>query len=275
VFKNIKMKVKMNTLYIVGTPIGNLKDITFRAVETLQKVDFIACENTAHTIVLLKQYKINKPLVSYHKFSERQKSNEIIERILAGESCALVSDAGMPAISDPGAILVREAIDKGIKVESVPGVSAITTAISISGLDYIGFSFLGFLPEKDKDKRTILSNFKESLYPLVLYVAPHDLEKISQFLLKELGDRKVTAVKELTKIYETVYETSLSNFEIDNTKGEFVLIIHPAEKKELEDGEIIELIKQELQKGRTKKETVSYLSRKYNINKNRIYQLTL
>ena len=194
---------------------------------------------------------------------------------MSGQDCALVSDAGMPAISDPGAILVKEALNKGIKVESVPGPSAVTSAISISGLEYNAFSFLGFLPEKEKDKRTILENFKNSIYPLVLYVAPHDLEKTANFLLKELGDRKVTAVKEITKIYETVYETSLSNFEIDNMKGEFVLIVHPVEKKELSDSEILELIKTELNKGKSKKETVVYLSKKYDINKNRIYELTI
>lgn len=265
----------MGKLYVVGTPIGNLKDITYRAIETLAEVDFIACENTAHTGILLNHYDIKKPLVAYHKFSEVQKSKEIVSRILNGENCALVSDAGMPAISDPGAILVKVAFENGIIVESIPGPSAITTAISISGLEYKGFSFLGFLPEKEKEKVHIIDNFKNSIYPLVLYVAPHDLEKIGSFLFNYLGDRKVTVAKELTKLYETIYDTTLKSFEIENNKGEFVLIIHPAIIKKMDDDEIVELIKEELESGKTKKEAINLINIKYKINKNRLYSLSL
>ena len=191
------------TLYIVGTPIGNLKDITYRAVETLASVDMIACEDTRHTSVLLKHYGISKPLVSYYKQKEKATSVKIAEALEEGKNVALVTDAGMPCVSDPGAVLVKECRERGIRIESVPGPSAVVTAMAVSGITDGKFAFIGFLPDKNAGRRELLSATSAYALPLVFYAAPHDLKKTLAELLNAYGDRRVTVVKELTKIHES------------------------------------------------------------------------
>lgn len=262
------------TLYIVGTPIGNLKDITYRAVETLASVDMIACEDTRHTTVLLKHYGISKPLVSYYKQKEKAASVKIAEALEEGKNVALVTDAGMPCISDPGAVLVKECRDRGIRIESVPGPSAAVTAMAVSGITDGKFAFIGFLPDKNADRRELLSTMSAYVLPLVFYAAPHDLKKTLAELLNTYGDRRVTVVKELTKIHESVYEGTLSSVEIEDERGEFVLIVEPAEKSG-EKADPAEALEELLRNGVSPAEASRRVALKCNLNRNAVYALAL
>ena len=216
-------------LYVVGTPIGNLGDMSPRAVETLEKVDFIAAEVTRVTIKLLNHFEIKKEMLSYYEHNKNQKGNLIIERMLKGESCAVVSDAGMPAISDPGEDLVRKAREVGIEVESVPGPSALITAISISGFPCGRFCFEGFLSMNKISRRSHLEELKTEKRTMVFYEAPHKLPATLKDMLSYFGDRKIVLVRELTKIHETVKHWTLKEaaeyYSENAPKGEFVLIV--------------------------------------------------
>ncbi|MFI3229893.1 MAG: 16S rRNA (cytidine(1402)-2'-O)-methyltransferase [Bacillota bacterium] len=262
------------TLYLVGTPIGNLKDITYRAVETLGAVDIIASEDTRHTRILLDHYGIKKPLISYHMHKEREGTEEIIDILMQDKSVALVSDAGMPCISDPGAILVAEIHKRGLDVKVVPGATAVASAVALSGASTGGFTFVGFLPEKLKDKKAIVENLKTIAMPLVFYSAPHDLEKTISFLFDALGDRKLWAVKEITKMFETVYIGSLSNINIANMRGEFVLIVDGANvtKDEIDIKSELQIL---LDNGSSKSQAVKDIAKKYGIAKNKVYEVSL
>lgn len=225
-------------LYVVGTPIGNLGDMSPRAVKTLDEVDFIAAEDTRVTVKLLNHFGIKKEMLSYYEHNKNAKGNLIIERILKGESCALVSDAGMPAISDPGEDLVREARKAGIEVESVPGPSALITAISISGFPCGRFCFEGFLSMNKISRRRHLEELKNEKRTMVFYEAPHKLPATLKDFLKYFGNRKIVFVREITKIHETVMQTTLeeavSYYEENTPKGEFVLIIEGAKEETVE-----------------------------------------
>ena len=167
----------MAKLYIVGTPIGNMSDITLRALETLRNVDVIACEDTRHSLPLLAKYDVHAKLVAYHKFNEQDCSDRLIEMIKRGQNVAIITDAGMPSISDPGAEVIAKCHSQGVEVETVPGPTALATAVALSGIKASGFTFLGFLPEKSSDKVSILSKCANTGLPIILYVAPHDLTK--------------------------------------------------------------------------------------------------
>ena len=225
-------------LYVVGTPIGNLGDMSPRAVETLEKVDFIAAEDTRVTVKLLNHFEIKKEMLSYYEHNKNTKGNLIIERMLKGENCAVVSDAGMPAISDPGEDLVRKAREVGIEVESVPGPSALITAISISGFPCGRFCFEGFLSMNKISRRTHLEALKKEERTMVFYEAPHKLPATLKDMLNYFGDRKIVLVRELTKLHETVNHSTLSEaaeyYSENAPKGEFVLIIEGATKEETE-----------------------------------------
>ncbi len=262
------------TLYIVGTPIGNLKDITYRAVETLASVDMIACEDTRHTAVLLKHYGISKQLVSYYKQKEKAASSKIPEALEEGKNVALVTDAGMPCVSDPGAVLVKECRERGIRIESVPGPSAVVTAMSVSGITDGKFAFIGFLPDKNADRRELLGETKAYGIPLIFYTAPHDLKKTLAELLNAYGDRRVTVVKELTKIHESVYEGTLSSVEIEDERGEFVLIVEPAEEAG-EKADPAEALEELLASGVSPAEAARRVALKCNLNRNAVYALAL
>lgn len=224
-------------LYVVGTPIGNLEDFSPRAVRILSEADFIAAEDTRVTVKLLNHFDIKKEMLSYYEHNKNTKGNLIIERILKGESCALVSDAGMPAISDPGEDLVRAAHEAGITVESVPGPSALVTALAISGMESGRFCFEGFLSVNKISRKRHLDELKNERRTMIFYEAPHKLNATLKDMQKVFGDRKIALVRELTKIHETVFTTTLSGaaeYYADNPpKGEFVLIIEG--KKEEED----------------------------------------
>ena len=225
-------------LYVVGTPIGNLEDMSPRAVRILSEADFIAAEDTRVTVKLLNHFDIKNEMLSYYEHNKNTKGNLIIERILKGESCALVSDAGMPAISDPGEDLVRQAHIAGITVESVPGPSALVTALAISGMASGRFCFEGFLSVNKISRKRHLDELKNEKRTMIFYEAPHKLNATLKDMLKVFGDRKIALVRELTKIHETVFNTTLSEavdfYEINPPKGEFVLIIEGKKEEETE-----------------------------------------
>ena len=216
-------------LYIVGTPIGNLGDLSPRAAETLAAVDFIAAEDTRVTCKLLNHFGIKTKLVSYHAHNRREKGPDILERILNGESCALVTDAGMPAISDPGQELVALCRAHGVKVNAVPGPSAVVTALALSGLNVSRFSFEGFLSMNKPKRRAHLEEIRTERKTMVFYEAPHKLAATLADLYETLGDRRVAIVKELTKLHENAEITTLAaaaaKYADETPKGEFVIVI--------------------------------------------------
>ena len=225
-------------LYVVGTPIGNLGDMSPRAVETLANADFIAAEDTRVTVKLLNHFEIKKEMLAYYEHNKNGRGNLIIQRLLNGESCALVSDAGMPAISDPGEDLVRMAREEGIEVESVPGPSALITALAISGMPSGRFCFEGFLSMNKIGRRQHLEELKNEQRTMIFYEAPHKLMATLNDMLKYFGDRDMAIVRELTKIHETVLRLKISeaiaHFEENQPRGEFVLIIKGADPEKEE-----------------------------------------
>ncbi len=228
-------------LYVVGTPIGNLSDFSPRAIETLEKVDFIAAEDTRVTVKLLNHFGINKPMLAYYEHNKMQRGGDIIARMIAGESCALVSDAGMPAISDPGEDLVRMCYENGIAVESVPGPSALITALAISGMKSGRFCFEGFLSVNKPSRRAHLAEVKNEPRTMIFYEAPHKLPATLRDMLEAFGDRKLALVRELTKLHEEVIHTTLKEAaelysDENKPRGEFVLIVE-GYNKEKEDTE--------------------------------------
>jgi 16S rRNA (cytidine1402-2'-O)-methyltransferase len=223
--------VNNNSIYIVSTPIGNLKDITLRALEVLNQVDFIICEDTRTTVNLIRHYEISKPLISLNAVNEERKADSIIEKIKNGSSCALVSDSGTPTISDPGSRLISLAIQEGIKVVPVPGASALIAALSISGTPSNEFLFVGFLPNK-KGRQKKLSELQKINYTIVFYESVHRIEKLIGELCEFFPNRYVHVFRELTKMFEEVwrgkpYELK-SQLAEKKIKGEFVVIISPA-----------------------------------------------
>lgn len=216
-------------LFVVGTPIGNLGDITYRAVDTLKSVDFICAEDTRVTVKLLNHYEIKKPLVSYHEHSARQVSENIVNRILSGENCAVVSDAGMPCISDPGEDLVARCIENNILIEVVPGPTAMASAVAISGLSTSRFAFEGFLSVTKKQRFSHLQAVAKDTHTLIFYEAPHKLVSTLTDMLEYFGDREISLCRELTKIYEEVIRTTISGaieyYKDKTPKGEYALVI--------------------------------------------------
>lgn len=222
-------------LYIVGTPIGNLSDFSPRAIQTLREVDFLAVEDTRVTVKLLNHFEIKKEMLAYYEHNKNSKGNLIIERLLKGENCALVSDAGMPAISDPGEDLVKAAYENGIAVESVPGPSALITALAISGMPSGRFCFEGFLTMNKIGRREHLNSLKTEKRTMIFYEAPHKLVATLNDMLNTFGDRKIAIVRELTKLHETVFHTTLKeaaeHYTENAPRGEFVLIVNGAKEE--------------------------------------------
>ena len=217
-------------LFVVGTPIGNLSDFSPRAIETLSAVDFIAAEDTRVTIKLLNRFEINTPMVSYHKFNSRDRGEEICQRIENGENCAIVTDAGMPCVSDPGELLVQQCYERGITVCVVPGPTALASALAISGLSTSRFTFEGFLSVNKPSRREHLSSLLQETRTLVFYEAPHKLPATLKDMYRFFGDRRISIVKELTKVHEEVIRTTLKEAAEKYTdeksiKGEIVLIV--------------------------------------------------
>ncbi|MDU5723497.1 MAG: 16S rRNA (cytidine(1402)-2'-O)-methyltransferase [Clostridium butyricum] len=273
-------------LYLVPTPIGNLKDITLRALEVLKESDIIAAEDTRQTLKLLNHFEIKKPLISYHKFNEQSKGNEIIELLLEGKNIALVSDAGTPGISDPGSVIVGKCINENIDFEVLPGATAITTALVYSGLDTTKFLFRGFLPRENKDRRVITDELLNSQETLIFYEAPHRLLDTLSYLMDVFGDRKIAVCRELTKLYEEIFRGNLSDaiqhFVNNKPRGEFVLVL---EGKKIED--IKEEKKQEwinlsiedhilkyIKDGINKKEAIKLVAKDRALPKSEVYKFS-
>ncbi len=222
-------------LYVVGTPIGNLEDFSPRAIRILNEVDFIAAEDTRVTVKLLNRFNIHKPMVAYFEHNKKERGNTVLERILAGESCAIVTDAGMPAISDPGEDLIRDAHQNGIAVESVPGPTAFATALAISGMPSGRFCFEGFLSVNKPQRIKHLNELKNERRTMIFYEAPHKLVRTLNDMLAAFGDRNLAIVREITKIHETVMRTSLNEavefYKTNDPRGEYVLIIEGASEQ--------------------------------------------
>lgn len=264
----------MSKLFIVATPIGNLGDITERAKKVLSEVDVIACEDTRHTATLLVRLGIKKPLVSYYKHKEKEGSEYLADLVEGGKDVALVSDAGMPCISDPGSVLVKEFRKRGLEYTVIPGACAFVSAIALTGVAG-PFAFLGFLPEKTKDKLNLVSAHKDTGANLIFYCAPHDLNKNLDFLYSVLGETTVYLVKEITKIHENVKEGKLSVLREENPKGEYVIITEPTEKNEVSEEEIFAFLQAKISDGKDKKTAVKETSEELGVQKNRVYKLSL
>ncbi len=271
-------------LYVVATPIGNLEDITLRALKVLKEVDLIAAEDTRHTLGLLNHFEINKPLISYYKETEKTKSHVLIEKLMAGKNIALVSDAGTPGISDPGEEVIKEAIKLGIDVIPVPGACAFVNAIIASGLNTKEFAFIGFLSANKGEKKAKLEELKYETRTLIFYEAPHKLQATLETMLEVLGDRQVCLARELTKIHEEFIRDNLSTLIEQNVeiKGEFVIVVEGSTISKKEN-DIIELNKLSLEEhyerykkeGLEKKEIIKRIAKDRNVSKNEIYQYFL
>ncbi len=267
-------------LYVVGTPIGNLGDISPRALETLEKCDFIAAEDTRVTLKLLNRFEIKKPMVSYFEHNRFERGPIIAQRLLAGENCAIVTDAGMPAISDPGEDLVKLCIEKGIKVESVPGPCAFATALAVSGMPSKRFTFEGFLPVEKSARREHISWLVGETRTMIFYEAPHKLSQTLSDLTAALGDREIAIVRELTKIHEQVIKTSLcaaaEKYAKEDLKGELVLIIKGAEpenKEKMTLEQAVEYAKELTEAGESKTQAAKIAAKESGLKKGDIYKL--
>lgn len=272
-----------SALYIVGTPIGNLDDITSRALKILNTVDIIACEDTRHSKHLLSKFSINKKLISLHQHNEKNKSQFLISEIQNGKTIAYVSDAGTPGISDPGAFLVNKALDANINVIPIPGASAITTAFSVAGIISTQFNFYGFLPNTDSKSKKVIEQFYKNQTTTIFFVSTHRVLKILEFLNNIYGAHQVIFIgRELTKLYETIYKERLGDLlikfkdEKNNLKGEFVIIIEGRneEEKSSSNPEIENALRVML-KELSLNQSVKLISNIYKIKKNEIYNLAL
>lgn len=267
-------------LYICPTPIGNLEDMTLRTIRILGEVDLIAAEDTRHTINLLNYFDIKKPLTSYHEHNIREKGIELIAKLNSGQNIALVSDAGMPGISDPGQELIRQAIDDNIDVIALPGATASITALVISGLSTDKFIFEGFLSSKKKERIIELETIKEYRKTTIIYESPHRLMNLLEDMDSILGDRRISISRELTKRYEETFRgtasSALTKFKESGIKGEFVIIIEANyEEEKIEEIDIKQLLNEYIDQGFTKKEAVKRVSEETKVAKNIVYKESL
>ncbi len=262
-------------LYLVGTPIGNLGDISLRALEVLKSVDKIACEDTRHSLSLLNHFEIKKPLLSYHKFNERESGQKIIAELKSGKNIALITDAGMPVISDPGNILVKMLIEEGLDFTVIPGACAFVSALVLSGVDSSKFCFLGFLPKANGEKKKVLEKYKNLDMPLVFYCSPHDIEKDVQAIYETFGERRAVAVKEITKIHEKAKEFNLSQGIGEQVKGEYVLIVEKSEQNLADTLTEQELYNIYLSQGLDKKEALKKVAKEKGVSKSSLYKLSI
>lgn len=274
-------------LYLCATPIGNLEDITFRVIRTLKEADVIAAEDTRNSIKLLNHFEIKTPLTSYHEFNKYDKAKVLVNRMLEEENVALITDAGTPGISDPGEELVKQCYEAGIEVTSLPGAAACITALTLSGLSTRRFAFEAFLPNDKKEKAAILEELKTETRTIIIYEAPHRLKKTIAELFSALGNRRMTVVKELTKLHEDVFLTSfleaLAYYEENEPRGEYVLVIEGKKIEELKkekeasfkEMDINEHMKLYLDKGMDKKEAMKAVAVDRGIPKREVYKMLL
>lgn len=269
------------TLYVVGTPIGNLSDISPRAVETLSTVDFIAAEDTRVTLKLLNHLGIKKPMISYFEHNKRERGEIICGRIIQGESCAIVTDAGMPCISDPGEDLIKLCEEKNIKTIVVPGPSALISALAVSGLETGRFTFEGFLSVNKKSRKDHLNSLKKEKRTMIFYEAPHKLPATLKDLYEFFGERKLTIVREITKIHEETIRTNTKyaaeNLSDGSIKGEIVLILEGDKTSEQEGSEYtldtaVELAKKLMEKGQKPSDAAKEAASISGFKKNEIYR---
>ena len=265
-------------LYLVATPIGNLEDITLRAIKILKEVDLIAAEDTRHTLKLLNHLEIKKPLISYYKQIEKTKSDVLIQKLKEGKNIALVSDAGTPGISDPGEEIVKNAIENNIQIIPIPGACAAINAIISSGLDTSEFHFIGFLPVNKKEKKEKLEKIKNINSTLIFYEAPHKLINTLEDIKQILGDRKIVLAREITKIHEEFLRGTISQIleQYKEPKGEFVIVVEKSSEND-DENILLNLSLEEHYKyyenqGFTKKEIIKKIAKDRNKNKNEIYQ---
>lgn len=261
-------------IYFCATPIGNIEDISLRAIETLKSVDIIACEDTRVSLKLLNKYDIKKKLISYHKFNEAQVSEEIIK--LARENdIAIISDAGMPVISDPGEVLIKKLIEEEIEFTVVPGANAGLSALLLSGLDSEHFLFYGFLEQKASARKKELEPLKDFPFTLIFYESPHRVKSMLEDLLDIFGDRQISVSREITKLFEETKRGKVREILASEIKekGEFVIIVDKAEEKE--EVNIQEILRDRINSGMKKSQAVKEIAKEYNISKNELYKMSL
>ena len=274
-------------LYLCATPIGNLEDITFRVVRTLKEVDLIAAEDTRNSIKLLNHFEIKTPMTSYHEYNKIEKARTLIAEMQSGKNIALITDAGTPGISDPGEELVKMCYEAGVEVTSLPGPAACITALTLSGLPTRRFSFEAFLPADKKERKQILEEMKRETRTLICYEAPHHLVKTLKELSEALGDRKCTICRELTKRYETAFQTTLAAaveyYSEETPKGECVIVIEGKSRQEIiadqqekwQEMSIEEHMEIYLSQGKDKKEAMKLVAKDRGVSKRDIYQALL
>ncbi|HEY8443207.1 MAG TPA: 16S rRNA (cytidine(1402)-2'-O)-methyltransferase [Clostridia bacterium] len=264
------------TLYVTATPIGNLNEMSPRAVEVLKSVDLILCEDTTHSKKLTSHFNIDTPLRSYHKFSEAKSVPDIIDQLNSGKNIALISDAGMPTISDPGARLVSACHENDIPVVVISGPSAVINAAAASGMCEKGFIFLGFLPEKNSEKERLINAYAYLDIPLILFCAPHNLTADLKFLYQTLGSRKAAVIREMTKMFEEIVFIDLKDYEKIQPKGEYVIVLEGKPKQNpMLELSIEEHLKYYLDQGVDKKEAVKKVAAERNLPKNEVYQIAI
>ena len=266
-------------IYLVATPIGNLEDMTFRAIEILKEVDLIAAEDTRHTLQLLNHFEISKPMVSYHRHNEDVKTKELIEEVLNGKNIAIVTDAGTPGISDPGEEIVKVAIENEIEIIPIPGACALINGLIISGISTKEFSFYGFLPLNKKNRKEVFSKIAKENKTVILYEAPHKWQKTLEDILNIIGDVKACVVRELTKIHEEKLYGKISELieKCNEPKGEYVIIL---DLNNIQNEEKTDFTQMSLQEhyafyeklGLDKKEIIKQIAKDRNVSKNEIYQ---
>jgi 16S rRNA (cytidine1402-2'-O)-methyltransferase len=274
-------------LYLCATPIGNLEDMTFRVIRTLKEVDLIAAEDTRNSIKLLNHFEIKTPMTSYHEYNKIEKGKKLIEKLQEGTNIALITDAGTPGISDPGEELVKMCYEAGIEVTSLPGPAACITALTLSGLPTRRFAFEAFLPSDKKERQAVLKELVDETRTIILYEAPHRLVKTLQELLENLGNRRITICRELTKKHETAFVTTLEDavnyYEENEPKGECVLVLEGRSREELRQEEVAkweemsieEHMNYYLNQGIQKKEAMKMVAKDRGVAKRDIYQQLL
>lgn len=274
-------------LYIVPTPIGNLKDITLRALEVLKEVDLIACEDTRQSIKLLNHFGIKKTLISYHKHNENERSENIIEELRNGKNVAIISDAGTPGISDPGVTVIKKCIEENIEIEVLPGATAFTTALVHSGLNTDNFTFIGFLPRDNKSRKETCEKLLNREETIIFYEAPHRILTTLKFIKDTFGNRKVAVCRELTKLYEQVLrgdlEYCIEHFSNNSPKGEFVIVMEGKDFQEIleerksqwEHMTIEEHIQQYMNSGISKKDAIKMVAKDRQVSKSDIYKYSI
>lgn len=271
------------TLYLCATPIGNLEDMTFRVVRTLKEADLIAAEDTRNSIRLLNHFEIQTPMTSYHEYNKFEKGQKLVEKLLAGQNIALITDAGTPGISDPGEELVKMCYEAGIEVTSLPGAAACITALTLSGLSTRRFAFEAFLPTDKKEREWVLEELENEFRTIILYEAPHRLLKTLKLLLERLGDRRITVCRELTKRHETAFcmtlEDAAAYYGEHDPKGECVLVIEGRsrseavreEREKWEEMSIEAHMEQYTSQGIDKKDAMKMVAKDRGVQKREIY----